>query len=80
MFESIKLIVSYATVLLLLIVVLVDGFDKPSILISTESGQIRGSVLSTLLEARPFYSFKGIPYANSPTGERRFKVCKMLLE
>lgn len=47
--------------------------NEPNV-VTTESGRIRGYAMETLLEKRPFHSFKGIPFAKSPIGERRFKV------
>lgn len=48
--------------------------DNERNVVTTESGRIRGYKLETLLDKRQFYSFKGIPFAKSPIGERRFKV------
>lgn len=42
--------------------------------VNTKLGQIRGIRKTSLLKQTDFYSFKGIPYAKSPTGELRFKV------
>lgn len=42
--------------------------------IETNDGKVRGVRQKTLLQNVDFYSFKGIPYAKSPTGELRFKV------
>lgn len=43
-------------------------------LVETKFGGIRGVRKTSLLKNIPFYSFKGIPYAKSPTGDLRFKV------
>lgn len=45
-------------------------------IVHTDLGDIRGSVQQTLIDNRKFYSFRGIRYAQSPTGELRFKVSK----
>lgn len=42
--------------------------------VNTDLGDIRGSVLKTLLQDRPYYAFRGIRYAKAPVGELRFKV------
>lgn len=43
-------------------------------IVETFNGKIRGIQKLTFLNKIPFYSFKGIPYAKSPTGDLRFKV------
>lgn len=42
-------------------------------IVQTELGRIQGSVLESRLGV-PFYAFRGIRYAKSPVGERRFGV------
>lgn len=48
-------------------------------IVTTKNGDIRGVRKSTLLENVDYYSFKGIPYAEPPIGELRFKVYYSLL-
>lgn len=67
---SIKLLL-FQTALILLGVV--EAYEKYKI-VETDKGPIRGVRNFTLLNGMPFYSFRGIPYAKSPTGELRFKV------
>lgn len=43
-------------------------------LVRIEDGQVQGAVETTLLDQRPYYSFKGIPYGKSPVGSLRFKA------
>lgn len=43
-------------------------------IVETNSGQIRGVRKTSFLKKVDYYSFKGIPYGKSPTGELRFKV------
>lgn len=43
--------------------------------VSTEYGLVRGRLEMTYLNQKPYYAFKGIPYASPPIGELRFKVC-----
>lgn len=45
-----------------------------SIIVKTKSGEIEGIAEHTILDRREFYSFRGIPYAQPPIGELRFKV------
>lgn len=59
---------------LLFLSVLHGTITADEVVVSTDSGQIRGFSVETLLKRRPYYSFKGIPYAKAPLGERRFKV------
>lgn len=42
--------------------------------VSTESGQLRGLLYRTIFDDKPYYAFRGIPYAKPPLGELRFKV------
>lgn len=42
--------------------------------VETNDGRVRGVRKTTLFKKVDFYSFRGIPYAKSPTGELRFKV------
>lgn len=45
-----------------------------SFLVQTPVGPIRGKTLKTLLAAKPYHAFKGIPYAEAPVGNKRFRV------
>lgn len=47
--------------------------------VDTNNGKIRGIRKTSLIKEVNFYSFKGIPYAKSPTGELRFKVSFLML-
>ncbi|XP_031628698.1 esterase B1-like [Contarinia nasturtii] len=40
----------------------------------TKSGPIRGKLQSTIWLNKPYYSFRGIPYAKPPVGKLRFKA------
>ncbi|XP_031828191.2 juvenile hormone esterase-like [Nomia melanderi] len=50
-----------------------DQRCPPSPVVHTESGPVRGCVRETMHEKLPYLAFKGIPYADSPTGNNRFK-------
>ncbi|XP_011190563.1 juvenile hormone esterase [Zeugodacus cucurbitae] len=56
------------TLLLLLVVQQSTGREP---LVKTDLGSIRGSVLKTL-NGRDIFAYRGIRYAQAPTGERRF--------
>lgn len=51
-----------------------DSSDSCSkLIVETLEGKIRGSTLKST-KGRDFYSFRGIPYAEPPINERRFKL------
>lgn len=42
--------------------------------VETRNGAVRGLVKKTLLHQKPYYSYRGIPFAKPPLGELRFKA------
>lgn len=48
--------------------------DADVIEVDIESGRIRGKRSLTLYNEKPYYSFRGIPYAQPPIKGLRFKV------
>lgn len=48
-------------------------------IVQTNSGPIRGKLSKTLYDEHPYYSFKGIPYAEPPVKQLRFKVCTLVV-
>lgn len=48
--------------------------DEEFTIVTTFSGKIRGLKHETLYNQKPYYAFKGIPYAKPPLGSLRFKV------
>lgn len=48
--------------------------NENSIIVDTENGRIRGYTQKSFFKERAFHSFKGIPFAEAPVDERRFKV------
>ncbi|XP_014236840.1 esterase B1-like [Trichogramma pretiosum] len=47
--------------------------SKLTSIIRTKSGPVQGEILETIRKSREYASFKGIPFAESPEGELRFK-------
>lgn len=52
-----------------------DEEDGSVRIVQIESGMISGRRNFTLFEQMPFYAFKGIPYAQPPIDQLRFRVC-----
>ncbi|KAJ0180164.1 hypothetical protein K1T71_004755 [Dendrolimus kikuchii] len=50
--------------------VTIDAANNP--IVTVKQGKLRGEV-KKLLDGTPYYSFKGIPYAQPPIGELRFR-------
>lgn len=48
--------------------------DADVVEVDIESGRIRGKRSLTLFREKPYYSFRGIPYAQPPIKDLRFKV------
>lgn len=48
--------------------------DVDVVEIDIESGRIRGKRALTLFQEKPYYSFRGISYAQPPIKDLRFKV------
>jgi carboxylesterase 2 len=68
--SSIKLPLLFSLILLPL---LIEGGSKNAPLVTTSSGKVQGT-LDTSFQSREFFSFRGIPYAEPPLGDFRFKV------
>lgn len=43
-------------------------------IVETRNGAVRGILNKTIFNQKPFYSFRGIPFAEPPIAELRFKV------
>lgn len=56
-----------------LCVFLVSALDE-YVVVNTKSGSVRGKSFNTLFDNKPYYSFRGIPFAEEPVNELRFKV------
>lgn len=52
----------------------VNGDGGDVVEIDIESGRIRGKRSLTLFNEKPYYSFRGIAYAQAPIKDLRFKV------
>lgn len=62
-----------AAVFLLALCVYVAAQETNEKVITTEYGQIRGRKFFTLFDNKPYYSFRGVPYAQPPLKSLRFK-------
>lgn len=51
-----------------------DALYAPYRNVTTDSGQVIGRLEETIRLKKPFYAFRGIPYAKPPVGSLRFKV------
>lgn len=47
-------------------------------IVKTSNGDIQGSIGTSFLVRRTYYSFRGIPYAQPPIGQLRFKVSRYM--
>lgn len=62
-------------VLLLALISIVSGAEKNAFkVVQTEYGAVRGKVQSTMYGSKPYYSYRGIPFAKPPLNELRYKV------
>lgn len=67
----------------------IDWFQSPGralvedpIVLVANMGRLKGATVSTKWTNQTYYQFLGIPYAEAPSGSRRFKVikeCKMFV-
>lgn len=51
--------------------------DADIVEVDIESGRVRGKRSLTLFHEKPYYSFRGIPYAQPPIKDLRFKVSRI---
>lgn len=61
-------------VLLVVLVFAYGGLADQYKIVDTDNGKVRGIKSISLLKGDQYYAFKGIPYAQPPLGDRRFKV------
>lgn len=52
----------------------IDEQDEASAIVTTFYGRVRGHRYYTVFGDKPYYAFKGIPYAKPPLDSLRFKV------
>ena len=48
-------------------------------IIKSQGGEVRGQKMLTAIDEKEYYAFKGIPYAQPPIGNLRFKVYFMII-
>ena len=65
--------VRLAIILLLSIVPKIKMSESDNPVVNIKLGKIKGSLMTTRL-GKTIYSFRGIYYAEPPTGQNRFKV------
>lgn len=61
----------------LIIVLLIDdgvSFESKYKIAKTKDGLVRGQLKKTALNGRSYYSYRGIPFAETPVGDLRFKA------
>lgn len=51
---------------------------EDSKVVNTDLGDVRGNILETILNKRPFHAFRGIRYGKAPIGALRFKVIYLI--
>ncbi|XP_031637231.1 esterase B1-like [Contarinia nasturtii] len=74
---SLRVLLFIASLIFIIILNVIDQAKSNEYrIVETITGAIRGRRNVTLLKEVPFYSFKGIPYAQPPIGELRFKAPK----
>ncbi|KAL0869743.1 hypothetical protein ABMA27_005972 [Loxostege sticticalis] len=60
---------------------LIESFTcEENVEVKIKQGLVSGKLEKTFLTGKPYYSFKGIPYAEPPVGELRFKPPKAPLD
>ncbi|XP_053614727.1 esterase E4-like [Plodia interpunctella] len=57
----------------LVLVKLCFATDVETVKVQLEQGSLSGTVEKTLIKKQSYYTFRGIPYADPPTGKLRFK-------
>lgn len=57
----------------------ISAKDDEIVEVNIESGRIRGKQNVTLYNKMAYYSFRGIPYAQPPINEHRFRVSITIL-
>lgn len=69
------LTVAFLATLIALLFTAIDLVDSTNTLVTkTAFGEVCGKREVTLFHEKPYYAFRGIPYARPPIGELRFRV------
>lgn len=75
MFGGIGCVLVLVTVIAVLVVTMTDALGADDIVVTIpELGSLLGSVGKSGWSGKDIYQFRGIHFAESPSGERRFKV------
>lgn len=70
---SFSLIYAFSLMLLIeLRIAIVDASTYKTVV--TRNGAVRGILKKTIFRQKPYFQFMGIPFAEPPIGELRFKV------
>lgn len=48
--------------------------NDPYKTIQIDNGAVRGNFFTTMYDAKPYYSYRGIPFAKPPLNDLRFRV------
>lgn len=74
-FKIFRLTLIYAFSFISLFRVNCDSVDESIYkTVETKNGAVRGILKKTIFHQKPYFQFMGIPFANAPVGELRFKV------
>lgn len=74
----IDIVIFLVVLTVLTVLATVKCFEMEFSTIQTENGAIRGKLDHTLFNQKPFFAYKGIPYAKPPIDNLRFKVFLLL--
>lgn len=65
--------------LIILVIFYCITITYANVIVETKLGKVAGKRVDSIIPNEKYYSFLGIPYAEPPVGELRFKVRSFLL-